>query len=284
MMRAFVYTRYGSPDVLQLAEVAKPATKEDEVLIGVRAASVNPIDWHFMRGEPFIVRMTSGLGRPKKPRLGIDVAGRVEAVGGNVTQFHPGDEVFGACRGSFAEYVCAPQRALVPKPANLTFEQAAAVPVAALTALQGLRDTGRIQRGQKVLINGASGGVGTFAVQIAAMLGAEVTGVCSARNADMVRSLGARHVVDYTQVDFSRSGERYDLILDAVGNRSLSDCRRALAPEGALVLAGGAGGGHWLGPLAGALKAAALSPFVRQRLRPFMAPRHGRSHRDPGIP
>jgi NADPH:quinone reductase and related Zn-dependent oxidoreductases len=270
-MRAIVYAEYGPPDVLQFTEVAKPTPKDDEVLIIIRAASVNPLDWHYMRGTPYLVRTKSGLRKPKVTRLGVDVAGRVEAVGKNVTQFQPGDEVFGACKGAFAEYVCASEGALVLKPANVTFEQAAAVPVAAVSALQGLRDKGQIQRGQKVLINGAAGGVGTFAVQIAKVLGAEVTGVCSTGNVDMVRSIGADHVIDYTQQDFTKSGQRYDLIFDSVGNHSLSDCRRALTTEGTLVLVGGPDKGRWLAPLTGVLTAVVLSRFVSQKLLPFLA-------------
>ena len=217
-MKAIVYHDYGSPDVLQLEEIEKPVAADNEVLIKVRAASINPLDWHFMRGTPYIVRIVmTGLSKPKNPRLGVDVAGHVEAVGGKVTQFKPGDEVFGTCRGAFAEYVCTSESNLVIKPANVTFEQAAAVPIAAFTALQGLRDKGKIQPGHKVLVNGASGGIGTFAVQIAKSFGAEVTGVCSTRNADMVRSIGADRVIDYTQEDFTKSEQRYDLIFDAVG-------------------------------------------------------------------
>ncbi len=270
-MRAIVYTEYGPPDVLQFTEVAKPTSKDDEVLIRIRAASVNPLDWHYMRGTPYLLRIQSGLRKPKATRLGLDVAGQVEAVGKNVTQFQPGDEVFGACKGAFAEYVCASERALVLKPANVTFEQAAAVPVAALSALQSLRDKGQIRRGQKILINGAAGGVGTFAVQIAKVFGADVTGVCGTRNVDMVRSIGADHVIDYTQEDFTKNGQRYDLILEMIGNHSLSDRRRALTPEGTLVLVGGTDKGRWLGPLAGALKAVVLSRFVSQKLRLFLA-------------
>ena len=270
-MKAIIYTEYGPADVLQFAEVAKPAPKDDEVLLRIHAASVNPLDWHFMRGSPYAMRLMSGLRRPKDNRLGVDLAGKVEAIGSNVTQFQPGDEVFGACRGAFAEYVCASEKALVKKPANLTFEQAAAVPVAAFTALQGLRDKGRIQRGQKVLINGAAGGVGTLAVQIAKSFGADVTGVCSTRNVGMVRSTGADHIVDYTQEDFTRSGQRYDLIFDTVGNHSLSDCRRALTPAGTFVMVGGPNEGRWLGALAGLLKVVALSWFVSQRLLPILA-------------
>jgi NADPH:quinone reductase-like Zn-dependent oxidoreductase len=270
-MKAIIYTEYGPADVLQFAEVAKPAPKDDEVLLRIHAASVNPLDWHFMRGSPYAMRLMSGLRRPKDNRLGVDLAGQVEAVGRNVTQFQPGDEVFGACRGAFAEYVCASEKALVKKPANLTFEQAAAVPVAAFTALQGLRDKGRIQRGQKVLINGAAGGVGTFAVQVAKSFGADVTGVCSTRNVSMVRSTGADHVIDYTQEDFTRSGQRYDLIFDTVGNHSLPECRRALTPAGTFVMVGGPNEGRWLGALAGLLKVVALSWFVSQKLLPILA-------------
>jgi len=270
-MRAIVYTEYGPPDVLQFTEVPKPAPKDDEVLIQIHAASVNPLDWHFMRGTPYAVRLMTGLRQPKAARLGADLAGQVEAVGKNVTQFHPGDEVFGAGKGAFAEYVCAVEGAVVLKPANVTFEQAGAVAIAALTALQGLRDGGRIQRGWKVLINGAAGGVGTFAVQIAKVFGADVTGVCSTRNVDMVRSIGANHVVDYTKEDFTKSGQRYDLIFDSVGNHSLSDCRRALTTEGTLVLVGGPDKGRWLGPLPGVLKAVVVSRFVSQKLLLFLA-------------
>ena len=241
-MKAIVYQKYGSPDVLELKEVQKPTPKDNEVLVKVHAASVNPLDWHFLRGEPFLARLKTGLLKPKNKILGADIAGRVEAVGRNVKQFQPGDEIFGdmyECGlGAFAEYVCDSEDALALKPANMTFEQAAAVPAAAVTALQGLRDKGQIQPGQRVLINGASGGVGTFAVQIAKSFGAEVTAVCSTRNLDMVRSIGADHVIDYTQEDFTQNGQRYDLIIDAVGNRSVSDLKRALNPEGICVIIG----------------------------------------------
>lgn len=270
-MRAIEYTEYGPPDVLQCTEVARPAPRDAEVLIRIRAASVNPLDWHFMRGTPKVMRIMTGLRKPRLARLGVDVAGQVEAVGKNVTGFQPGDEVFGTCKGAFAEYGCAAERAVVLKPAKVTFEQAAAVPVAALTALQGLRDKGHIQRGQTVLINGAAGGVGTFAVQIARVFEADVTGVCSTRNVDMVRSIGAHHVLDYTQVNFTKSGQRYDLIFDTVGNHSLSDTRRALTPQGTLVLVGGPDTGSWLGPLADVLEVVVLSWFVRHKLRPFLA-------------
>ena len=238
-MKAIIFPKYGSPDVLQLKEVEKPTPKDNEVLIKVHAASANPLDWHRMRGEPFLARMGEGFLKPKNPKLGADIAGRVEAVGSNVTEFQPGDEVFGSVgAGGFAEYVCAREKYFVLKPGNLSFEEAAAAPVVGFTALQGLRDTGQIQAGQKVLINGASGGVGTFAVQIAKSYGAEVTGVCSTRNLDMVRSIGADHVIDYTREDFTRNGQHFDLIYDAVGNRSVSDYKRALSPQGICVIAG----------------------------------------------
>ncbi len=241
-MRAIVYHKYGSPDVLQLKEVEKPTPKDDEVLIRIYAASANALDWHYMRGTPFLARLVNGLQKPKNTKLGADVAGRVEAVGRNVTQFQVGDDVFGCIPinelGSFAEYVCAHEDALALKPAKMTFEQAAAVPLAAFTALQGLRDKGQIKLGQKVLINGASGGVGTFAVQIAKSFGTAVTGVCSTENVDMVRSLGADQVIDYTREDFTKNGQRYDLIFDAVGNRSVSEYKRALSPNGICAVAG----------------------------------------------
>jgi len=241
-MKAIVYTEYGPPDVLQFKDVEKPAPKEDEVLVKVHAASANPADWHLMRAEPFLARLANGLLKPKNTKLGADLAGRVEAISGNVTQFQVGDDVFGELSlkelGTFAEYVCAPEELLALKPARMTFEQAAAVPLAAFTALQGLRDKGQIQPGQRVLINGASGGVGTFAVQIAKSFGTEVTGVCSTRNLDMVRSIGADHAIDYTQADFTQTAQRYDLIFDAVGNRSVSDYERALSPNGICSVAG----------------------------------------------
>ena len=270
-MKAIVQHTYGPPEVLELREIDKPVVKDNEVLIRVHAAAVNAADWHLMRGLPIIGRMAFGLRKPKIKVRGRDVSGTVEAIGKNVTQFQPGDEVYAEVdTGSFAEYTCVSEEVLGLKPANLTFEQAAAVPVSANTALQGLRDKGRIQAGQKVLINGASGGVGTFAVQIAKSFGAEVTGVCSARKADLVRSIGADHVVDYTQGDFTKSGQRYDLILDLVGTHSLSDCRRALTPNGTLVLSSG-NGGRWLGPMGRIIKAVVLSPFVSQRLGTFVS-------------
>ncbi len=248
-MKAIIYNRYGSPDVLELKDIDMPVVTDDGVLVRVRASSVNPLDWHSMTGTPYLVRMGGGLRRPKDNRLGADFAGTVEAVGRDVTTFQPGDEVFGACAGAFAEYVCARQDRMVIKPANLTFEQAAAVPVAALTALQGLRDKGRIQPGHKVLINGAGGGVGTFAVQMAKSFGADVTGVCSTRNVDMVRSLGADRVIDYTRQDFTRGGQRYDLMLDIAGTRSWSECKRVLAPRATVVIVGGPKTNRLLGPL-----------------------------------
>lgn len=242
-MQAIVYTEYGSPDVLQLKDVEKPAPEDNEVLVEIHAASANPADWHFMRGAPFLARFANGLRKPKNTKLGADVAGRVDAVGRNVSQFQPGDEVFGDLSGhgfgGFAEYVCADENAFALKPANVSFEEAAATPLAAITALQGLRDQGHIQPGQKVLINGASGGVGTFAVQIAKSFGAaEVTGVCSTKNLEMVRSIGADQVIDYTREDFTQTGQRYDLIFDAVGNRSVADYQRALSTNGICSVAG----------------------------------------------
>ena len=239
-MKAIVYTKYGSPDVLQLKNVEKPAPKDNEVLIKIHAASVNAYDWHFLTADIFLIRlMGGGLLKPKYTRLGADVAGRIEAVGKNVRLFQPGDEVFGMVRGGFAEYACALEDAFALKPVNLSFEEAAAVPMAGVTALQGLRDEGQIQPGQKVLIHGASGGVGTFAVQIAKSFGAEVTAVCSTRNLDQARSIGADHVIDYTKENFTESGKQYDLIFAANGYHSLSAYKRALAPKGMYIMAGG---------------------------------------------
>jgi NADPH:quinone reductase-like Zn-dependent oxidoreductase len=271
-MKAIVYRNYGSPDLLRCEEIGKPAAGDDEVLIRVRAASVNPFDWHFMRGTPYLVRMAAGLRKPKSIRLGVDVAGLVEAVGRNVTQFHEGDEVFGVCRGAFAEYVCTSEKDLVLKPPNVTFEQAAAVPIAACTSLQGLRK-GQLQPGHKVLINGAAGGVGTFAVQIARSLGADVTGVCSTKNVAMVRSIGADDVIDYTQENFTRNGKRYDVVFDTVGNHSFADLRRVLGPRGTLVMVGGAMKGNWLAPFVPVLQALVMSPFLSQTLAPLLARR-----------
>jgi len=253
-MKAIVYTKYGSPDVLQLKDVEKPMPKDDEVLIKIDAASVNAYDWHFLTADIFLIRlMGGGLLKPKYTRLGADIAGRVEAVGKNAKQFQQDDEVFGMVRGGFAEYACALENALVLKPSNLSFDEAAAVPMAAVTALQGLRDEGQIQTGQKVLINGASGGVGTFAVQIAKSFGAEVTAVCSTKNVDQARSLRADHVIDYTKEDFTQSGQQYDLILAANGYHPLSAYKRALAPKGIYVMAGGSKAQNFQAMLIGSL-------------------------------
>jgi len=263
-MKAIVYCDYGPPDVLKLENIEKPTPGDDQVLVRVRAASANPLDWHYMRGTPYVMRLDGGLRKPKVTRLGVDFAGTVEAVGRNVTQFKPGDEVFGTRTGAFAEYVAVSSERLVMKPANITFEQAASVPIAAITALQALRDKGKVQPGQKVLINGASGGVGTFAVQIAKSLGTHVTGVCSTRNVDLVRSLGADEVIDYTRQDFTRSGQRYDVIVDMVGNHSLSANRRVLNPKGIYVIVGGPKG-RWIAPMDRVVRAAALSKFASQQ-------------------
>ncbi len=239
-MKAIVYTKYGSPEVLQLKEVEKPAPKENEVLVKVIAASANPADWHMIRGEPKFARLVFGLTKPKNIIPGIDIAGKVEAVGKNIQEFRLGDEVFGACGwgGAFAEYVCVTEKSLVLKPANISFEEGASISVAAMSALQGLRDKGNIQSGQKVLINGASGGVGTFAVQLAKYFGAEVTGVCSTRNMDLVQSIGADKVIDYTKEDFTNTAQKFDLIIDNVANRSVTDLKRALNPNGLCVIIG----------------------------------------------
>ncbi len=271
-MKAIVQARYGSPDVLELKDVDKPVIKDDGVLVRVRAASANPVDWHFMRGVPYIMRPQAGVRRPKNGMLGRDIAGEVDAVGENVTRFRRRDEVFAEVDGGgFAEYACVSEDLLELKPVNLTFEQAAAVPLAALTALQGLRDHGRIEPGQKVLIIGASGGVGTFAVQIAKYFGAEVTGVCSTRNVDMVQSIGADQISDYTREDFTSQSERYDLIFQLAGTRSPSDCRRALTPKGTLVLSSGESSGRWIGPVDRMIKALVLAPFVSQKMGAFLA-------------
>jgi len=267
-MKAIVYTQYGPPDVLQFMEVAKPTPTDDEVLIQIRAASVNPLDWRLMRGRPLFIRlMTGGLRKPTLTRPGVDVAGQVEALGKSVTKFKPGDSVFGGCRGAFAEYACVSEDKLALKPANLSFEDAAAVPVAALSALQALRDMGRIQPGHKVLVDGASGGVGTFAVQIARSFGAEVTAVCSTRNVDRARSLGADHVMDYTREDFTKTGQRYDLILAANAYHSIFDYRRALSQDGVYVMVGGG----WSQILQAMLLGPLLSLMGSKKLRFFMA-------------
>lgn len=271
-MKAIVQDTYGSPDVLRLRDIDRPGIGDNDVLVRVHAAGVDPGVWHLMTGLPYLVRLMGyGLRAPKSRVRGFDVAGRVEAVGRNVRQLRNGDDVFGACDGSFAEYARAKQNDLALKPANLTFEQAAAVPVSALTALQGLRDHGKVKSGQKVLIIGAAGGVGSFAVQIARAFGAEVTGVCSTTKLDLVRSIGADHVVDYTRDDFAQSGRRYDVVLDTAGARSLSHLRRALAPRGTLVIVGAEGGDRWTGGIDRQLRAVMLSPFVGQKLRMFIA-------------
>jgi NADPH:quinone reductase-like Zn-dependent oxidoreductase len=269
-VKAIVHHEYGSPDVLRYEETAKPVPGDGEVLIVVHAAAVNPLDWHFVRGSPYGFRFTTGLRKPKDPRLGMDVAGRVEAVGKSVKEWNPGDDVFGACRGAFADYVCAAEAALAQKPAGVSFEQAGSVAVAAFTAIQALRDKGHVQPGQKVLINGAAGGVGTFAVQIARWLGAEVTGVCSTRNVAMVQSLGAHHVIDYTQQNFTEDAQRYDVIVDCIGNHSLSASRRVLSQRGIYVMVG-APSGRWVAPMDRALNAVILSRFVSQTLTSIMA-------------
>src|SRR5436190_11814960 len=243
-MKAIVQDKYGSPDVLELREVDKPVVKDDQVLVRVRAAAVNIADWHLLRGMPYVMRLVSGPRKPKREIPGMDIAGQVEAVGGNVRQLRPGDEAFGWCTGAFAEYACAAENNLLAKPANLTFEQSAAVGDSAFTALAAVRDQGKVRAGQRVLVNGASGGVGTFAVQIAKSFGAHVTGVCSTRNLDMVRSIGADHVIDYTKEDFTKGEQRYDLIFDLVGNHSFSERRRILNPNGICVMAG-IGGAGW---------------------------------------
>lgn len=273
-MKAIVQERFGSPDILRLTDTDRPEIGADEVLVRVHAAALNPYDWHVMRGDPYVARLLGGIGltRPKSRVAGIDAAGQVEAVGADVRGLQPGDEVLGICPGSFAEYARTTAELLVPKPASLTFEQAAAVPVGAVTALRGIRTVGRVQAGQRVLINGAAGGVGTFAVQIAAALDAEVTGVCSARNADLVRSLGAAHVVDYTQEDFTDGRVRHDVILDNVGNRPLRRLRQALTPTGTLVANAGGSPGRVFGAVGSTLQLIAVNAFVRRRLRPIFPP------------
>jgi NADPH:quinone reductase-like Zn-dependent oxidoreductase len=271
-MKAVVYRCYGSPDVVKLEKLATPVPADDRMLVRVHAASVNPLDWHYMRGKPYIMRPMAGIGAPKDIRLGVDFAGTVEAVGRDVTRFKPGDEIFGGADGAFAEYVTVRGNGSVAlKPANITFEQAAAVPIAAITALQALRDQGKVQPGQHVLINGASGGVGTFAVQIAKVLGAEVTGVCSTRNLALIQSIGADHVIDYTREDFTRGSQQYDLIVDNVGTHSASEYRRVLKRHGMLVTVGGLSNGSWLGPMSDAIRTELLAPFVSQKMGFFMA-------------
>ncbi|MFZ0916214.1 MAG: NAD(P)-dependent alcohol dehydrogenase, partial [Candidatus Udaeobacter sp.] len=273
-MKAIVYCDYGVAN-LKLEDVEKPTPADDQLLVRVRAASVNPYDWHFVEGTPYVMRaMGVGLRKPKDTHLGVDFAGTVEAVGKNVTQFKPGDEVFGGRGGAFAQYICPrATRAVALKPANVSFEDAASVNIAGITALQAVRDKGKVQAGQKVLINGASGGVGTFAVQIAKSFGADVTGVCSGHNADLVKSLGADHVIDYTKEDFTKGAERYDVMLDNVGNHSLSECRGVLVPNGKYVLIGGGGASDqgFLGGLGKALWAMVFSKFVNQQMGMMMA-------------
>jgi NADPH:quinone reductase-like Zn-dependent oxidoreductase len=272
-MKAIVQERFGPPDVLRLADVDQPQIGADDVLVKVHAAALNPYDWHMLRGDPRIARLMGGVGltKPKARVAGIDAAGRVEAVGANVHDLRPGDEVLGFCPGAFAEYARAEAAEVVPEPSSLTFEQAAAIPMGALTALQGIRDVGEVKAGQKVLVNGAAGGVGTYAVQIAKDLGAEVTAVCSARNVELVQSLGAAHVVDYAVEDFTDGRVHYDVILDNMGNRPLGQLRRALTPTGILVLNGGGSPGHVIGAVGGFVRAAVVNGFVRHRLRPLVA-------------
>jgi NADPH:quinone reductase-like Zn-dependent oxidoreductase len=273
-MKAVMYRCYGTPQVLKLEDVAKPVPADDELLVKVHAASLNPLDWHYMSGTPYIVRLLdSGIGAPKDPRMGVDFSGTVEAVGRSVEHFKVGDEVFGGRDGAFAEYLTVREsRAVVVTPQGVSFEQAAALPIAAITALQALRDKGKLRAGQKVLINGASGGVGTFSVQLAKWLGGEVTGVCSTKNVELVRSLGADHVIDYTREDFTRGAERYDLIIDNVGSHPLLDYRRVMTPHGVMVIVGGPNSrGQMLGGLTFMLTALILNPFVSQRFAPFLA-------------
>ncbi|MGH2472606.1 MAG: NAD(P)-dependent alcohol dehydrogenase [Candidatus Limnocylindria bacterium] len=274
-MKAIVQDKYGSADVLELRDIDKPVLKPNEVLVRVHAAGVDPGVWHLMTGMPYLIRvMGYGLRAPKDRVRGRALAGRVEAIGESVTQFQPGDEVFGTCEGSFADYACAREDRLAPKPANLTFDQAAAVPISAQTALQALRDAGQVRPGQKVLVIGAAGGVGSFAVQLAKAFGAHVTAVCSTAKADLVRSIGADDVIDYTRDDFAAGPRRYDLILDTAGNRSLSQLRRALTAQGTLVLIGGEGGGPWLGMLSRFVRTMVVARFVKQKLRILSSTEH----------
>jgi NADPH:quinone reductase-like Zn-dependent oxidoreductase len=271
-MKAIVHRCYGSPDVIRLEDIPKPTPKDDEILVRVHAASVNPLDWHYLEGTPYMVRFEGGFGRPEDPRLGVDFSGTVEAVGRSVTRFKPGDEVFGGKFGALAQYVTVREaRAVTLKPASVSHEQAAAVAIAALTALQGLRDKGQLRSGQNVLVNGASGGVGTFAVQIAKSFGATVTGVCSTRNVELVRAIGADHVIDYTQEDFTRGSQRYDLILDNVSTHSLSDYKRVMTPNGVYVMIGSTDPGRWFGWLVRPAEAWLLSPFTSQKFGMILA-------------
>lgn len=273
-MKAATYRCYGSVEVIKIEQVARPQPAADEILVKVEAASINPLDWHYLHGKPYLLRMGAGIGSPEDTSIGVDFAGIVEAVGTGVTRFKPGDEVFGGSSGAIAEYVTVREsRAVVHKPENMSFAQAAAVPIAAITALQALRDQGQLQPGQSVLINGASGGVGTFAVQIAKHLGAEVTGVCSTRNLSMVQGIGADHVIDYTRESFVEGSKQYDVIIDLVANHGLLDIRRALKPTGILVMVGGGGvdSGPWIEGFLNPIKAALLSPFVDQEMKFFIA-------------
>jgi len=267
-MKAIVQDRYGPPSALELRDIDRPVPAAGEVLVRVRAAAVNALDWHFVRGDPYVARLSLGLRRPTVPVRGRDFAGVVEAVGPGVTTFGPGDEVYGEANGSFAEFAIAPLAAIDRKPANLSFEQAAAIPLAGITALMGIRDAAQVHKGQTILINGASGGVGPYAIQLAKQFGAEVTAVCRTRNVELVRSVGADHVVDYTREDFTRGGRRYDAVFDLVGNRSMSECRRVLRPGGVLVLSGGGvyRGGSLLGPIGLIIKATLTRRFVRDRV------------------
>lgn len=282
-MKAIVQERFGPPDILRLADIDRPEVGADQVSVRIRAAALNPYDWHMMRGDPYVARLSGvvGLTRPKTRVAGIDAAGEVEAVGAEVRGLRPGDEVMGFCPGSFAEFACTTADLLVRKPANLTFEQAAAVPVGAVTALRGIRTVGRLKAGQRVLVNGAGGGVGTFAVQIAVALGAEVTGVCSARNVGLVRSLGAAHAVDYAREDFTGGRTRYDVILDNVGNHPLRRLRRALTPTGTLLANGGGSPGRVFGAMGSMARLAAADLVTRRRLRPILpSPPSGPTHDD----
>ncbi|MDT0569456.1 NAD(P)-dependent alcohol dehydrogenase [Streptomyces sp. DSM 3412] len=282
-MKAIVQERFGPPDILRLTDIDRPEVGADQVSVRIRAAALNPYDWHMMRGDPYVARLSGvvGLTRPKTRVAGIDAAGEVEAVGAEVRGLRPGDEVMGFCPGSFAEFACTTADLLVRKPANLTFEQAAAVPVAAVTALRGIRTVGRVKAGQRVLVNGAGGGVGTFAVQIAVALGAEVTGVCSARSVDLVRSLGAAHAVDYAREDFTAGRTCYDVILDNVGNRPLRRLRRALTPAGTLLANGGGSPGRVFGAMGSMARLAAADLVTRRRLRPILpSPPSGPTHDD----
>ena len=272
-MKAAVYCDYGLSNV-RYVDVQKPVPTDDQMLVRVRAVSVNPYDWHFIEGTPFIMRLGVGLRKPKDTRLGVDYAGTIEAVGKNVTRFKPGDDVFGGKTGAFAQFICVrPDKAIALKPGNISYEEAASVNIAAITALQGLRDQGKVQAGQKVLINGASGGVGTFAVQIAKSMGADVTGVCSGRNVELVRSLGADRVIDYAKEDFARTGEHYDVILDNVPNHTLAECRGVLTAQGKYVMIGGGGpnDNRWVGPFGRVIHALFLKPFVKQQMAMMMA-------------